>query len=110
MTSRVRILVLSLAMACCPFVAPDAASADPSCCKPCCAAPPVETTVCLTDPYTGCTFHVNLCVPSSFGDEQPCVTWRRGVFRRRIATLCWKCCGHTVEVVITRRGRIIVRG
>lgn len=105
-----RILVL-LALGCCFLAVPSLAVAHEVCCEPSCCAPPppIETIVCLQDPCTGCTYEVSLCVPPCCG-EPPCVTWRNGIFGRRIAILSWECCGHSAKVIVTRRGRVIVRG
>jgi hypothetical protein len=59
-------------------------------CNPC---PPPQVTVCVP----GCTV------------ETPCVSWRDGVFGRRLATYVWPTSGYRVEVVLTRRGDVIVR-
>jgi hypothetical protein len=59
-------------------------------CNPC---PPPQVTVCVP----GCPV------------EAPCVSWRDGVFGRRVATYVWPTSGYSVEVVLTRRGDVIVR-
>jgi hypothetical protein len=79
-----------------------------SCCQPC--PPPVKMVLCVKDPCTCCTHHVCVCVPACCKDSEICVSWRRGFFGRRIATYTWVCCGHSVDVVITRFRGIIVRG
>jgi hypothetical protein len=82
---------------------------DP-CCQACCEPPPpVELTVCLQDPCTCCSEDVELCIPAECAGEAPQVSWRWGLFGRRIAELCWPCCDFSVEVVFTRHGRVIVR-
>jgi hypothetical protein len=62
-----------------------------------CGPPPIEVTLCVDDPC-------DCCAPQSV-----CVSWRNGFLGRRVATYSWPCCGHTVEVVVTRRGELIVR-
>jgi hypothetical protein len=84
---------------CCP---------DP-CCQPCCPPPPVLTELCVQDPCTCCTYKVCVCLPACCV-EDPCVTCRPGIFGRKILTYTWPCCGHSIDVVITKRGRTIVRG
>jgi len=84
----------------------------PKCCVPTCCTPCVKMvskTFCLVDPCTCCTSSAKVCIPETCCAEEPCVTWRNGLFGRRIATLCWKGCCEKVEVVVTRRGRVIVR-
>ena len=102
------VIVFGLALA----LPTTATAADCSCeCLPCCCPPPpVHTVLCLTDPCTCCTVSVDLCIPACCSGEQPCITWRNGVFGRRVATLSWNCCDYAMEVVTTRRGRVIVRG
>ncbi len=86
--------------------APCCASA-PDCCPP----PPVKVELCVEDPCTCCTYNVTVCIPACCADEAPCVAgWRKGLFGRKIVTYTWPCCGHSVDVVITRHGRTIVRG
>jgi hypothetical protein len=86
-----------------------------SCCQSCCATPcccppaPVNTTFCLVDPC-GCSHQAPVCVPGCCAGEEPCITWRKGIFGRQIATMCWKCCGHKVTVIVCRSGRVKVRG
>jgi hypothetical protein len=86
--------------------------ATPCCCKPaprCCPPPPKPVVFCLQDPC-GCTHKACVTVPACCACEQPCITWRNGIFGRQIATLCWKCCDHEVKVTISRKGRVRVRG
>jgi hypothetical protein len=74
-----------------------------------CAPPPIEVTLCVDDPCDCCPGEeVCVCVPCCC-TEEPCVTWRDGIFGRRVATYTWKCCGHSVDVVVTRKGELIVR-
>ena len=80
-------------------------------CHDCVCQPmPVAKTLCVVDPCTGCKYQVCVKVPPCCCDEQPCVSWRRGVFGRKVLSYKWKCCGHCVDVVITKFGRTIVRG
>jgi hypothetical protein len=75
-----------------------------------CAPPPIEVVLCIDDPCDCCgPQDVCVCVPCCC-TEEPCVTWRNGIFGRRVATYTWRCCGHSVDVVVTRRGELIVRG
>jgi hypothetical protein len=74
-----------------------------------CAPPPIEVTLCVDDPCDCCPPQtVCVCVPCCC-TEAPCVSWRDGIFGRRVATYSWPCCGHSVDVVVTRRGELIVR-
>ena len=74
-----------------------------------CAPPPIEVTLCVDDPCDCCPAQeVCVCVPCCC-TEAPCVSWRDGFLGRRVATYTWKCCGHSVDVVVTRRGELIVR-
>jgi|GEM_PF-2933967 len=91
-----------------------AACCEPVCCEPvCCPCPPpipdVSKTICLYDACTCTTSQATLCIPATCCDEVPQITWRSGIFGRRIATLCWPGCGYKAEVVVTRHGRVIVR-
>ncbi len=89
-------------------VACNRCNVDP-CCQPCAPPPPVMTELCVQDPCTGCTYKVCVCLPACCV-EAPCVTCRPGIFGRKVLTYTWPCCGHSVDVVITKRGRTIVRG
>lgn len=114
-------LVRSVAAVALAFVASAAwvnsASADhhsAACCEPVCCpcpapVPDVSTTICLYDACTCTTAQATLCIPATCCGEQPQITWRSGIFGRRIATLCWPCCGYSADVVVTRQGRVIVR-
>ena len=74
-----------------------------------CCLPPVKVTLCVDDPCDPCPpFPVTVCLPGGC-DETPCVTWRNGAFGRRVATYTWASTGHQVDVVVTRRGEVIVR-
>lgn len=88
-----------------------------SCCEPCCTPccqpcppPPVKIVLCVEDPCSCCTYQASVCIPACCAGEEACVSWRRGWFGRRVATYTWKCCGHCVDIVVTRHGRVIVRG
>ena len=74
----------------------------------CCPPPPVCTTLCVNPPCSCCSENVSVCVPGCcVGPPQVC--WRAGLLGRQIGTYTWPCCGHTVEVVVTRRGNVRVR-
>lgn len=99
------------------FVAAAPAANAGGCCDPCCVPccqpcppPPVPVTLCVKDPCTCCTYQVDVCIPPCCKDSEVCVSWRGGWFGRKIATYTWKCCGHSVDIVITKHGRVIVRG
>ncbi len=84
------------------------ANANHACCQPC---PPPPQKVCLTvvDPCTCCKYSVEACVPACCAGETPClVTWRHGIFGRKVLTYKFSC-GHCVEVVITAFGQAVVR-
>lgn len=117
-----RLLALALGLAvlvptsfagdCCE-PAPTCCEPAPVCCEPapvCCPPPPVKMVLCVTDPCTGCVYPETICIPACCEGETPCMTWRKGIFGRKVLTYKWKCCGHCVEVVITKHGRTIVRG
>jgi hypothetical protein len=76
-------------------------------CTPCCVPPPVKMVLKAKDPCTCCWIDVCVCVPGCCTGEPCCVT-RCGFFGRVITQYTW-CCGHTVEIVVTRHGRVIVR-
>jgi hypothetical protein len=85
-------------------VAPRASAGDH-----CCPPPPVKVTLCVDDPCDPCpAFPVTVCMPACC-DAVPCVSWRNGAFGRRVATYVWPSCGYRLDVVITRRGEVIVR-
>ena len=77
-------------------------------CKCCCKRATQEMTFCLVDPR-GCEFTACANVPCCCIDEQPIVTWKRGLVGRMIATICWECCDHEIKVIVTRRGKVKVR-
>jgi hypothetical protein len=86
-------------------VASPQATASDRCCPP----PPMRVTLCVDDPCDPCpAFPVTVCVPACC-DAVPCVSWRKGALGRRVATYVWPSCGHRIEVVVTRRGDVIVR-
>ena len=82
-----------------------AEAGDPCCCPP----PPIRTTLCVRPPCDCCTRNVTVCVPGCC-TEAPTVCWRKGFLGRQVGTYTWACCGHSVEVVVTRRGDVRVRG
>lgn len=106
----VAVMVVGSAM-----VSPAHAGGAAGCCAPepvCCVkpAPPVKVTLCVKDPVTCCTYAVDLCVPAACACEEPClVSCRPGIFGRKVLTYKWPCCGHCVEIVITKHGKTIVR-
>ena len=72
-------------------------------------APGRPVVLVVDDPCNPCPPpQVTVCVPGCYV-ETPCVTWRDGVFGRRVATYVWPTSGYSVEVVLTRRGDVIVR-
>lgn len=83
----------------------------PTCCEPvCCPPPPVKVEFCAVDPVTCCKYPVTVCVPACCANELPCYAGcRSGFLGRKILTYKWPGCGHCVEVVITKFGRVIVR-
>lgn len=81
------------------------AEAGNPCCQP---PPPIQTTLCVRPPCSCCVKDVVVCVPGCC-TEAPTVCWRQGLFGRQIATYTWACCGHSVDVVVTRRGDVRVR-
>jgi hypothetical protein len=65
--------------------------------------------LCVDDPCNPCPpFTVVVCAPAC-PLEAPCVSWRDGAFGRRVATYVWPSTGYRVDVVVTRRGEVIVR-
>ncbi|MEM9586286.1 MAG: hypothetical protein AAGA03_03315 [Planctomycetota bacterium] len=87
----------------------DCCAPEPVCCEPC-PPPPVTVDLCVVDPVTCCKYPVKVCVPAECACEAPCyVGCKRGFLGRKILTYKWPCCGHCVEVVITKFGRVIVR-
>lgn len=81
-----------------------------TCCQSQCCCPPApkRMTFCLVDPC-GCSHEACVCVPGCCLGQEPCITWRNGIFGRQIATMCWKCCGHKVTVIVCRSGKVKVR-
>ncbi|TWU07923.1 hypothetical protein [Stieleria varia] len=83
------------------------------CCTPapvCCPAPPVPVTFCVVDPVTCCKYPVTVCVPAECAGQIPCyVGCAKGFLGRKILTYKFECCGHCVDIVITKHGRVIVR-
>ena len=75
-----------------------------------CPPPPMmEVALCVDDPCDCCPGQqACVCIPCCC-TEEPCVSWRNGVFGRRVATYTWACCGYSVDVVVTRKGDLIVR-
>lgn len=107
------VLVLVITMSLSSLTGQTVQAAD-CCCAPvaCCPAPPppVKVSLCIKDPCTGCVYEECICVPACCAGETPCMTWRKGLLGRKILTYTWTCCGHCVDVVITRGGRVTVRG
>lgn len=111
---KTRSLLLAAALLVVPSTlatSPSAAACD-TCGTPVCCPPPVvnvPTTLCLYDPCTCKTTKADVCIPETCCAIKPCVTWRSGMFGRRIATVTWEGCCTSVEVVVTIFGRVIVR-
>ena len=76
---------------------------------PCCPPACVPATFCLVDPC-GCRHEACVDVPACCAGEQPNVSWRGGLFGRQTATLCWPCCDFEAKVIVTRNGKVKVRG
>ena len=104
---RVRSLVAIAAIALGALVttADNANAGDPCCCPPA----PIQTTLCVKPPCSCVAENVCVCVPGCC-TEAPTVCWKNGIFGRQIGTYTWPCCGHSVKVVVTRRGDVKVRG
>lgn len=97
-----------LLLACCLLV-PVASIAKAGCHKCACAPAPTKTvTLCVCDPCTGCTTSLCVCVPCCCEGEACLACCSKGHFGRTILTYKWAC-GHTVEVVVNRRGEAKVR-
>lgn len=77
----------------------------------CCAPPPpVKVEFCFENPVTCCLEKVCVVVPACCAHEAPCLdSCRRGFLGRTILTYKWPCCGHCVDIVVTKHGRVIVR-
>jgi len=86
-------------------------SADQAAAGGCCVCPPapIQTTLCVKPPCSCCARNVSVCIPGCC-NEAPTVCWRKGFLGRQIGTYTWACCGHSVDVVVTRRGAVKVRG
>ncbi len=105
---------VSLALLACVVASPVDAH---GCCEPvpvcapvCCPPPPVSVTWCVVDPVTCCKYQVDACVPACCAGVTPCyVGCESGFLGRKILTYKFECCGHCVDVVITKHGRTIVR-
>lgn len=67
-------------------------------CATCCC--PVPMTICLVEPRCGCSHEICVNVPPCCLGEAPQVSWRNGILGRKIAHLCWPCCGKRVKVII----------
>ena len=118
MKPRLIMAVMALAATFCFAPVADAGCcAQPTCCAapaPCCCPPPppadVKVNWCVVDPCTGCKYPVSACVPACCKGVTPCLDgWRKGLFGRKILTYKFPCCDHCVEVVLTKRGKTIVR-
>lgn len=90
-------------------VAVSLVSATPASATPYRHAPGRPIVLVVDDPCNPCPPpRVTVCVPGCYV-ETPCVSWRDGMFGRRVATYVWPTSGYRVEVVVTRRGDIFVR-
>jgi hypothetical protein len=108
-----------------PLPLPAAASGDcctpqPVCCpKPCityrhcgpklccdCCKPPVETTLKVKTPCTGCEVDIQVCVPACCTGE-PMVCCGVGFLGRPIVEYEW-CCGYRVRVAFKLCGDLLV--
>lgn len=97
--------VAAIAAAALMVSADNANAGNPCCCPPA----PIQTTLCVNPPCSCCNKAVSVCVPGCC-TEAPQVCWRSGFLGRQVGTYTWPCCGHTVKVVVTRRGDVRVRG
>ena len=79
-----------------------------ACCSQTCCCP-VPVRMCLVDPC-GCPHEVCVEVPPCCVGQQPVVSWRNGIFGRQIASVCWPCCDKQVKVIVTKHGKVRVRG
>lgn len=102
---RSMIAVAAIAAATMMMSADSANAGNPCCCPPA----PIQTTLCVNPPCSCCNKAVSVCIPGCC-TEAPQVCWRSGFLGRQIGTYTWPCCGHTVKVVVTRRGDVRVRG
>jgi hypothetical protein len=80
-----------------------AAHCGECCCTPCCC--PVPTELCLVEPECCCSYEICVHLPPCCVGEAPQVSWRNGILGRKIAHLCWPCCGKRVKVVIPAFGK-----
>jgi len=106
------LLVVAVLAAGSLLVLPAGTAEAHNCCAPvcqCCPPPPIHTTLCVNPPCSCCSTAVSVCVPGCCV-EPPVVCWRSGAFGRKIGTYTWPCCGHEVQVVVTRKGDVRVRG
>ena len=104
---RVRTVAAIAAIAVVSLVATAGTSFANDCCV--CPPAPIQTTLCVAPPCSCCSQNVTVCVPGCC-TEAPTVCWQRGFLGRQIGTYTWACCGHSVKVVVTRRGDVRVRG
>ena len=88
------------------IVSAESASAHDGCC---CPPPPIKTTLCVKPPCSCCAKTVSVCIPGCC-TEPPQVCWKKGFLGRQVGIYTWPCCGHSVKVVVTRRGDVKVRG
>ncbi len=102
---RTLLAVAAIALGAVVTTANDADAHHPQCCPP----PPIHTTLCVNPPCSCCNKAVSVCVPGCC-TEPPQVCWKKGFLGRQIGTYTWPCCGHSVKVVVTRRGDVKVRG
>lgn len=105
---RPRIIALALACGFFAMAIGNVAMAGCDDCN-CCPPPPVKVTICAVDPCTGCEYPVTVCLPADCVEEVPCVSWRNGIFGRRVASYTWKCCGYSFDIVVNHRGKYWVR-
>lgn len=79
------------------------------CPKPCCAPPPpVEVTLLVCHPCTGCKVPVTVCVPACCATEQPAVCSRAAIIGKQLTTFSY-CCGYEVKVRWDHCGNPVVR-
>ena len=111
MKNLLRPFLVVLAISCCLMATAAPAGARARCCKPSCCVPPppVEVTLQLIDPCTCCPVEACLCIPACCADEAPCITWRNGLFGRRVADVSWKCCKHKAKIIVNKCGEVTVR-
>ena len=105
--TRIRsiLVIVAIAVSALAISADHAAAGNGCCCPP----PPIHTTLCVNPPCSCCSQMVGVCVPGCC-TEAPTVCWKRGFLGRQVGTYTWPCCGHSVKVVVTRRGDVKVRG